>query len=915
MNIPQFNPITRAIRSTGHGSVLTRRIALGMAALGLLTLGAASQASAQVITLTGGDTGEGFAPRSAVHAAVSFNQTGVGPVQGVTFDTNASAVAMAGQDAGTFGGGADFTETTPDDTNLGKVFFKGFYTSGTMTATVSGLIAGREYQVDSFIGALGAGDFPDSNGRYETVQVFAADGITLLAGPDAFSITPPHVNGNLSPAFDLRQTFTPTSDTVRIRYSSPTYALVSGIAVTYTPASTDCNLLSFNWGPYSGVISGTNITLTLPVDTDLATLNPTCTLPPGAAVAPASGSIPAPGFATANPRNYTVTAADGITQKVYAVTIAFTPIHVLTGGDAGEGFAPRAALHAAVCFNQSGAGPVQGVTFDTNASAVVMAGNLPTTGGGADFTETTPADTNLGKVFSAGYYPNVSMTATITGLTAGRQYQVDSFIGAMGAVDYPDSTGRNETVQVFAADGITPLAGPDSFFLTPPHAGNTNGGLSPAFDLRQVFTPTGDTVRIHYGSPHAALLSGIAVTYTPAITDCDLLALDWGATSGVISGTNVTLSLPTGTDLATLNPTCTITPGASVSPASGTIPVPSFATTNPRNYTVTAADGVTQKVYSVTAFTPVHVLAGGDAGEGFAPRSAVHAAVSFNQSGVGPVQGVTFDTNASTVTLTGQDAGTGGGGADFTETTTNDTNLGQVFAAGYYTSGTMTATVTGLTEGREYQVDSFIGALGAADWPDSNGRYETVQVFAADGITPLAGPASFFLTPSHAGNTNGDLSPAFDIRQTFTATSDTVRIHYSSPTYPLVSGIAVTYTPGSTVGHYATWAAANGGSADPTADSNHNGVPDGVEFFMGGTAASPATLPPLVDNAGTWTWTIPYDPIAVASYLFQSSDDLTLWSDAAPGDIQVLATPDRIQFTLPSGAAKKFCRLLVTPTP
>jgi len=114
VNIPQFNPITRAIRSTGHGSVLTRRIALGMAALGLLTLGAASQASAQVITLTGGDTGEGFAPRSAVHAAVSFNQTGVGPVQGVTFDTNASAVAMAGQDAGTFGGGADFTETTPD---------------------------------------------------------------------------------------------------------------------------------------------------------------------------------------------------------------------------------------------------------------------------------------------------------------------------------------------------------------------------------------------------------------------------------------------------------------------------------------------------------------------------------------------------------------------------------------------------------------------------------------------------------------------------------------------------------------------------------------------------------------------------------------------------------------------------------
>ena len=114
-------------------------------------------------------------------------------------------------------------------------------------------------------------------------------------------------------------------------------------------------------------------------------------------------------------------------------------------------------------------------------------------------------------------------------------------------------------------------------------------------------------------------------------------------------------------------------------------------------------------------------------------------------------------------------------------------------------------------------------------------------------------------------------------------------------------------------GNYAAWAAANGGSADPTADSNHNGVPDGVEFFLGGTAATPATLPPLVDNAGTWTWAIPYDPTAAASHVFQSSDDLTIWFDAAPGDIQTLTSPDRIVLTLPSGTGKKFCRLLVTP--
>jgi hypothetical protein len=113
---------------------------------------------------------------------------------------------------------------------------------------------------------------------------------------------------------------------------------------------------------------------------------------------------------------------------------------------------------------------------------------------------------------------------------------------------------------------------------------------------------------------------------------------------------------------------------------------------------------------------------------------------------------------------------------------------------------------------------------------------------------------------------------------------------------------------------YAAWAAANGASSDPLADSNHNGVSNGVEFFMGGTLANPATLPPVVNTAGTWSWTIPYDPAALATYKFQVSDDLAAWQDVLPGDpsITVLTSPDRIQLTLAGPAAKKFCRLLVT---
>ena len=112
-------------------------------------------------------------------------------------------------------------------------------------------------------------------------------------------------------------------------------------------------------------------------------------------------------------------------------------------------------------------------------------------------------------------------------------------------------------------------------------------------------------------------------------------------------------------------------------------------------------------------------------------------------------------------------------------------------------------------------------------------------------------------------------------------------------------------------GGYANWASNNGASPDPREDSNHNGVPNGVEFFMGGTAASPAALPDLVNTADTWTWTIPYDPSAAATYYFQVSANLQSWTPLSPGNsaIAVLTNPARFRLTLPSGM--RFCRLVV----
>ena len=60
-------------------------------------------------------------------------------------------------------------------------------------------------------------------------------------------------------------------------------------------------------------------------------------------------------------------------------------------------------------------------------------------------------------------------------------------------------------------------------------------------------------------------------------------------------------------------------------------------------------------------------------------------------------------------------------------------------------------------------------------------------------------------------------------------------------------------------------------------------------------------------------------PNAAASYKFQLSDDLspTNWEDVLPGDprVAVLTEPDRLRLALPGGGTRKFCRLMVTPTP
>ena len=236
-----------------------------------------------------------------------------------------------------------------------------------------------------------------------------------------------------------------------------------------------------------------------------------------------------------------------------------------------------------------------------------------------------------------------------------------------------------------------------------------------------------------------------------------------------------------------------------------------------------------------------------------------------------------------------------------------DANLGGVaggqYRAANYSSGNVPGrlTVSGLDSAQTYRFQIGFGDLRVGSYPYSVNASITLSNASAVTV-PLA---------------TGAVTTADDYALLTVTVTGTTSIRLDLPTAanrvgPFIAGFSVHRLGGGS--GYDTWVSANGASSDPAEDSNNNGVPNGVEYFMGATPGNPATLPALVNTAGAWRWTLPYDPAAAASYKFQSSDGLSIWADALPGEIQILASPDRIQFTLPSGTGRKFCRLAVTPT-
>lgn len=394
---------------------------------------------------------------------------------------------------------------------------------------------------------------------------------------------------------DQTSTLTPNDFTNPVTY---TVTAADGTTATYdvivTVASASSNsITAFSFGTVNGVITNQNIAVTMPFGTDVTNLVATFSTS-GARVS--VGTVTQVSGTTVNnftnPVSYIVTAADGSTAT-YTVTVTVA----------------RSSAKAITAFSIAG---IAGTFTDFNIKITLPFGSSTTNV--ATFT-TTGAIVSVNEVIQFSGTTNNDFTSPVT-------YMVTA----------ADGTTQNYIVTVTVAQNSAKAM--TSFFLNGNLGTITNFAIAVSVPfgtnitaLTATFTSTGASVNIDGvgqnsgGAPTNDFTTPVVYTvvaadgttqnYTVTVTvlpspDKAITAFTLpGNASSIITGQNIAVVMPTGTNLTTpLIATFTASAGASVS--IGATPQTSGVTSNvfssPIVYTVTAADTSTT-TYTVTVTT------------------------------------------------------------------------------------------------------------------------------------------------------------------------------------------------------------------------------------------------------------------------------------------------------------------------
>ena len=103
---------------------------------------------------------------------------------------------------------------------------------------------------------------------------------------------------------------------------------------------------------------------------------------------------------------------------------------------------------------------------------------------------------------------------------------------------------------------------------------------------------------------------------------------------------------------------------------------------------------------------------------------------------------------------------------------------------------------------------------------------------------------------------------------------------------------------------FSEWAAVNAGGQTAEEDFDKDGMPNGIEHFMGETGSSFTPNPAPINGVVTWPRGPYVDPNAFKVW---TSENLSLWTDVT--DSADVSDPAAVKFTIPTATLKVFVRL------
>ena len=775
------------------------------------------------------------------------------------------------------------------------------WTSGPLTCTVTGLTNGDAY-VFTVSAANGVGTGPSSPASGTVTPA------TLPGAPTIVSATAGNASATLTwsaPSSDGGSAITAYT----VVAGDETTPANGGESCTWTSGPLTCTVTGLtNGDAYVFTVSAANGVGTGPSSPASGTVTP-ATLPGAPTIVSATAGNASATLTWSAPSSdggsaitaYTVVAGDETTPANGGESCTWTSgpltctVTGLTNGDAyvftvsaanGVGTGPSSPASGTVTPATLPGAPTIVSATAGNASAT-LTWSAPSSDGGSAITaytvvagdETTPANGGESCTWTSG-----PLTCTVTGLTNGDAY-VFTVSAANGVGTGPSSP---------ASGTVTPATLPGAPTIVSATAGNASATLTwsaPSSDGGSAITAytvvAGDETTPANGGESCTWTSGPLTCTVTGLTNGDAYVFTVSAANGVgtgpsspASGTVTPATLPgaptivsatAGNASATLTWSApssdggsaitayTVVAGDETTPANGGESC--TWTSGPLTCTVTGLTNGDAYVFTVSAAN----------GVGTGPSSPASGTVTpATLPGAPTIVSATAGNASATLTWSAPSSDGGSAITAYTVVAGDETTPANGGESCTWTSGPLTCTVTGLTNGDAY-VFTVSAANGVGTGPSSP---------ASGTVTPATLPGAPTIVSATAGNASATLTwsaPSSDGGSAITAYT----VVAGDETTPANGGESCTWTSGPLT---CTVTGLTNGDAYVFTVSAANGVGTGPSSPASGTV-TPATLPgaPTIVSAtagnasATLTWSAPSSDggSAITAYTVVAGDETT----------------------------------------